>query len=117
MQTELTAAERRWYLEHKNVIPPMVHPLSSGWRQPSSSAIEIDDKHALMSRKTFEELLDYSMSMPTGAYEGKMWKRQYGCWEYGRWKPEEPEMWQLCWYGVDADETQVSGNCRKILVV
>lgn len=56
-----------------NEIPPMTHPLSRHWRQPSTSAILIDDVNAVMDVDTLGALPEYSCSLPTGAYEGKMW--------------------------------------------
>ena len=57
-----------------NIIPDMVHPLGKHWQQPNRDNILIDDTHALMSERCLGELHDYSTSIPTGVYEGKMWK-------------------------------------------
>lgn len=64
----------------------MVHPLSSGWHQPSTDRILINDEQALMDQDVFDQLAEYSMSYPSGVYEGKIWKRKAG------------ENWLLCWY-------------------
>jgi len=56
------------------VIPPMTHPLSSAWKQPKASDILLDDEFAYMTEKTLNQLAEYSCSIPTGVYEGKMWK-------------------------------------------
>ena len=62
----------------KNVIPTMTHPLSKYWDQPDKSDILIDDNNALMTHKTMKKLYNYSTSVPTGVYEGKMWRSEYG---------------------------------------
>ena len=37
--------------------------------------MEVDDKTALMTRREFEDLPQYSCSLPTGQTIGKRWKR------------------------------------------
>ena len=69
-------------------IPECIHPLSKYWDQPKNTEIEIDDSHALMSEESFRELPEYSLSVPTGVYVGKMWK--------SRGRNDE---WYLRWYG------------------
>lgn len=58
-------------------IPPMTDPLSVHWKQPNPDNIIIDNKSALMSEKDFKLLPDYSLSRPTGLYQGKMWKSEF----------------------------------------
>lgn len=53
----------------------MTHPLSAYWDQPAREQILVDQTAAVMNRKTFDALAEYSTSLPTGVYEGKMWKR------------------------------------------
>ncbi|MGC2239159.1 MAG: hypothetical protein WA584_23590 [Pyrinomonadaceae bacterium] len=62
--------------DSRNCIPPMTHVLSRHWEQPLTEDILLDEKHAMLSEADFRLLKDYSMSQPTGAYEGKMWKAQ-----------------------------------------
>lgn len=45
------------------------------WCQPKREDILVDEEFAVMSQETFEALMEYSRSIPTGAYDGKMWKR------------------------------------------
>lgn len=52
----------------------MTDPLGRYWAQPKLSDIIIDDTHAVMTKNSFEKLSDYSHSLPTAAYEGKMWR-------------------------------------------
>lgn len=84
-------------------IPPMNNPLGSHWSQPNVQNIDIDETHALMDEKSFNELKDYSGSLPSGVYEGKMWKRKY------------KGSWYLAWYGF-AEGDFCSNNFREILL-
>jgi hypothetical protein len=101
----------------KNTIPPMTHELSRYWEQPSREEILVDDTHALMTRETFQKLAEYSASNPTGAYEGKMWRRHDGLFdERFKVRGGVPE-WLLCWYGEsEIGPGFVSNNHRKILL-
>ena len=101
-----------------NIIPPITHELGRYWDQPSTAEILIDDTHALMTLATFDELAEYSASNPSGAYEGKMWKRNDGSFDRQFIANGGVPTWFLCWYG----ESQigpgyVSNNHRKILLV
>lgn len=91
-------------------IPECIHPLSKHWGQPKNTDIAIDDSHALMSEESFEQLYEYSTSIPTGVYAGKMWK-----WRRNRTQDKE---WFLRWY--EDDQTNI-GMClvktRIILVI
>jgi hypothetical protein len=99
----------------------MTDPLGKYWEQPPREEILVDDTHAVMTKKNFEQLKDYSRSQPTGAYQGKMWKAQTlerlekpdGL--YIRWTGE----WTLCWYGPDPkNEPGYVGNYyRQILII
>jgi len=83
-------------------IPDCVHPLCRSWNQPSNTEIELDGIHALMSREAFNKLLEYSMSFPTGVYEGKMWKSHVG------------SEWLLRWYE-NSEEDRCRVRSRVIL--
>lgn len=54
----------------EQIIPPITDPLGKSWKQPHRRFIELDDTHALMSEQTFKGLSEYSMSNPSGVYEG-----------------------------------------------
>lgn len=86
-----------------NAIPPMTHPYGKHWRQPDRSRVLIDDKTAVMSATDAESLPEYSTSIPTGAYEGKMWKSNV----VGKW--------YLHWYGYSPKPEHVSINTRELL--
>ena len=107
-----------------HLIPPMTHPYSKYWEQPDRSLIRIVGESARMSKDTLAELLEYSSTNPTGAYEGKMWKRR-------RYRPgkefvdpvtKKPnghfevvaDGWLLCWYGFSDDPDMVSINTRIV---
>ena len=85
-----------------NTIPPMNSPLCRGWFQPNVQDILVDDTHALMEEKDFNELKDYSLSHPSGVYEGKMWKSNLS------------GTWYLMWYGF-SEGGFCSNNHRKII--
>lgn len=92
----------RW-VKADTIIPPMVHELGKYWDQPSLDNILLTDKEAKMSKEDFDKLPTYSMSNPSGAYEGKMWKGEFN------------KEWYLCWWGVSNKPESVSGNKRKII--
>jgi hypothetical protein len=101
----------------RNVIPPMTHPYGAYWDQPPTSEIILDDTHALMTRRTFEQLPEYSASKPTGVYEGKMWRRHDGAFDQEFRARGGKPIWLLCWYGIDENPDFVSNNSRKIILV
>ena len=65
-----------------NYIPEMTDPLSKCWKQPNRSEILLDDDYAVMTKESFGELAEYSCSVPSGQYSGKMWRSSYNI---GRW--------------------------------
>lgn len=97
-----------------NTIPPITDPMSRSWRQPASSSILIDDTHALLTPGAFSSLSEYSSSMPSGVYPGKMWKRHDGAFDR-HCKPEDRQ-WLLVWYGECDDPKLCSINRRIILL-
>jgi hypothetical protein len=103
-------------LEAAESIPRMTDPLGKYWEQPDRSEIVIDDTHALMSLATFEKLMEYSGSQPTGAYEGKMWRRNDGSCDWEFMAQGGKPTWYLCWYGRSDKPEYVSNNRRKIIL-
>jgi hypothetical protein len=90
-----------------NEIPLMTDPLGRYWDQPPRDAIALDDTHALMTERAFEQLPEYSRTTPSGVYPGKMWRH---CTKDGDW--------YLCWFGiVDGNPKVCSNNARRILRV
>lgn len=107
------------------VIPPIVHPSGRYWDQPDRSEIMIDATHAIMSKATFDKLLNYTLSSPSGIYEGKMWKSQR--WEWDRASEIAVQRgyaqrimfdeWYLHWFGSSDKPNMVSNNVRRIIIV
>lgn len=87
------------------VIPAITDPLGAHWQQPSPDDIAIDDTHALMTERTLNHLLDYSRSLPSGTYTGKMWRRSTG--DGG---------WWLCWYGALVGKDEIEIHRREVLL-
>ena len=87
-----------------NKIPRISDPMGKHWKQPPVERIVLDDTHAMVDQAGFTMLRDYSCSMPSGVYEGKMWKAKVG------------ETWYLRWYGACDTPGHVSNNQRELLV-
>lgn len=92
----------------KNTIPPMTDPAGKYWRQPDPATILIDNTHAVLTRQQFDELLNYSTTLPTGTYPGKMW-RGYRRHVDGRL------CWFLYWYGAIVGD-QIEIEAREALI-
>lgn len=104
-------------------IPPMIHPLGRHWQQPPRHHITVDDRHALMDRRAFEQLAEYSTSVPSGVYDGKMWKAQKWVWDgtpmeisRGYARRKFLDEWILRWYGPCDQPNACSINSRDILI-
>lgn len=89
------------------MIPPITDPMGRHWDQPSRDDILVDDTHAVMTVKTFTALLEYSTSMPSGVYDGKMWRRHDRC----------DCLDLLMWYGPSEKLGSCLINSREILLV
>lgn len=89
-------------------IPPMTEPLGRHWQQPDPDAILVDEHHAVMTRESFEQLLEYTGTIPTGAYAGKMWRRHQVDIDARRGGVFS-SLWLLCWY---SDDPEHAGYCR-----
>jgi hypothetical protein len=91
-------------MRSNNVIPPMTHEMGAHWSQPRTIDMTITDTQVVMKKKDFELLKEYSRSLPSGVYHGKMWK----C--------HAKDGWYLCWYGEHIDPNKVSINTRVIIL-
>ncbi len=89
----------------EQVIPPIIDPRGKCWQQPHRRFIEMDDKCALMSEQTFKALKEYSTTLPSGQYAGKMWKAKIG------------DKWYLRWYSDSNRPECIDINNREILVL
>lgn len=106
------------------MIPPMIEPLGKHWQQPDPKDIELTEKTATMSEETFNRLLNYSSTFPTGTYVGKMWKRGGGrteeqeLLEYAApgYLEEVPPNWWLCWYADHPEPGQIAIHYREIVL-
>lgn len=88
----------------EQIIPPITDPLGAYWEQPHRRYIELDETHALMSEQTFKGLMEYSSTLPSGTYDGKMWKAQRG------------DKWFLAWYCPDQNQAYIGIQWREILI-
>ena len=85
-------------------IPAMTHELGKDWSQPARDAVLVDDTHAVMDTVAFDQLAEYSSTLPSGVYPCKMWKAL----SQGRW--------MLRWYGlVEGKPDLCSNNQVEIL--
>lgn len=91
-------------LKNNEIIPDMIHPLGKYWQQPNKDNIVIDDRNALMGKDSLDELHEYSMSIPTGVYAGKMWKAKV------------LNKWILRWFGSENDKGLLPILSREILI-
>ena len=102
----------------------MTHELSRGWDQPDRQAILIDETYAVMRRRDFNALADYSHSRPSAVYEGKMWKSQ----EFETRQITEGDRkgmlyqfptgnWLIRWWSAAADPNMCKLNTRVILII
>lgn len=101
---------------NRNLIPRSLIRWVDTGNRPATSNILIDDTHALMTRRTFEDLPEYSATNPTGAYEGKMWRRHDGAFDREFLARGGKPVWLLCWYGESELPDFVSNNSREILL-
>ncbi len=93
-------------MSQSNQIQVMTDPLSVYWDQPMACSILVDDTHVLMWESDFEKLKNYSTTVPTGAYEGKMWKRN---------QPLGGEKWYLWWYTISDKQGYLDVKWREII--
>ena len=88
-----------------NAIPPMTDPLGKHWEQPRDIRhAPMNGTHVLLDRIQFNQLHDYSASIPSGVYDGKCWRIRYRGVHY------------LRWYGPCADPKQCAIEQRIIAI-
>src|SRR5438105_4578790 len=98
------------------VIPPITHVLGEYWEQPNREDILIDDKTVVMTKATFEKLHEYSATNPSGAYEGKMWRRHDGAFDREFKARGGKPTWMLCWFDKSDKPDHVSTKYRNIVL-
>lgn len=67
----------------------------------------------VMDERAFYELSDYSCSMPSGVYDGKMWRRCQGAHTS---LPKEQWHWFLCWFGPSDRPGMCSTNVLPLVI-
>jgi hypothetical protein len=93
-------------MSQEHIIPPITDQLGKHWKQPDRYSVLIDDDVAMMSQASFDQLIEYSTSIPSGVYDVKIWKRRV-----------TRSKWLLCWYGPAPNPNQCSINTREIVIV
>lgn len=70
-----------------------------------------------MNLATFKELLEYSGTVPTGVYDGKMWRRNDGAFDRQFMASGGKPTWMLCWYGPSSKGSNFyTTNYRTIIL-
>ena len=64
-------------------IPECTDPMGKHFRMPKRDDITFHREKAVMTKRTFEMLCDYSTTNPSGVYPGKMWKALGWEWAQG----------------------------------
>ena len=118
MSPSVPHIERRTaYALVNHPIPEMTDPLGTSWHQPLREDITVDAVSATMSQATFDALVEYSMSLPSGVYPGKMWKRHDGVYDRQFIARGGKPVWMLCWYDFsDRGPEYYVTKCRRIIV-
>lgn len=80
----------------------MAAPTLPAGEVPAGSDVPmlVDDTHAVMERRAFERLMEYSCTLPSGTYLGKRWRKKAGArgWLLGEYVPDtEPGMVGIRW--------------------
>lgn len=84
-----------------NAIPELDSPYTTPPEQPEDiRKAPMDDALVLLRRDQFRRLSNYSASIPSGAYPGKVWKRCIPGPAYpgGDSRQRKPNVWLLMWY-------------------
>jgi hypothetical protein len=92
------------------VVPPITEPLGRHWEQPDREELIFCGDFVYMTRRAYKQLPEYNNSVPSGVYEGKMWKSHVRYSDVGR------VCW-LRWFGVSDDPDKVTNNQRRIAIV
>ena len=86
-------------------IPPITEPEGKCWYQPSYDELIFSDDAVMVSRDAFNRLSDYSRSIPSGVYEGKIWKSMI------------KDQWYLCWFGAHSTDPKLCTIYRLPLII
>jgi hypothetical protein len=91
-----------------NAIPELKSPYSTPPKQPADIRLApMDDTHVVLTRRQIAGLLEYSTTLPSGVYPGKVWKAI-----------DASGTILLRWYGVcpEAPDTHCTNNQRIVLI-
>lgn len=80
------------------VLPPMTDELGKHWKQPAREKLFISADIVYMSQASFDKLPEYSSSIPSGVYPGKMWKTEI--YDHAGRHPVPTGIWYLRWFGI-----------------
>lgn len=96
----------QFLMDHSHGIPPITDPLGAYWEQPDRAEIQlgVGTHNAFLTQNAFDRLKEYSTTIPTGVYPGKMWKSRRG------------DHWELCWYG-EVQNNRCPIESRDIVIV
>jgi hypothetical protein len=98
-------------MKASTIIPPITDPLGRYWEQPDLNDIEIITDFALMTEDTLQKLHTYSTTLPSGTYDGKVWKSEIK--DVGGWAGK----YKLNWFHPNDDPKQISISRREIKVL
>lgn len=59
-------------------VPPITDPLGKYWDAPRREDLIFTLLHVHVTQHQFTKLPNYQYTLPTGTYEGKMWRRKIG---------------------------------------
>lgn len=75
------------------------------WREEMPSeeylvdGLEVEGRVVLMTQGVFDQLMDYSRSLPTGPSPGRVYKKNYG------WPDDMPDNWFFFYCDTDPDDS------------
>lgn len=94
-------------------VPPITHPMGKHWDQPDPALMQFYADRVVMKEGVFLGLADYSCSIPSGVYDGKMWRRCQGAHTP---LPKEQRRWFLCWFGPSDDPDKCSIHSLPLVI-
>lgn len=74
-EEKMAAVEKSFSRQKEHEDWLAYHAKMAAMTLPKNGACVVDEKNAVMNERYFEELGEYSTTLPTGAYIGKRWKR------------------------------------------
>lgn len=101
------------------IIPARPKEYGTAWHQPTRNEMRfhvntqaVDGKPDMvyMSKRSLDDLSEYSRSMPSGVYPGKMWKAKVT-------RLDGTKEWRLCWYGEVPGRPDLCSNHECTIVL